>query len=534
MTSPPNNGKKLAIIGAGSAGLISLFHALRRLPDWQITCYEQSGDVQGAWGNPYPGFVSTSTKYTTQFSCHRKFDAFAHAAGEAQRADFFKDGEYGAYLEDFARQHRLDAHIRHHHGVKRIQRTAGGWRLTLQRSCGARETWEQEVDALILCTGLAEQPKRIDCDIDQLVSLDDQQPVTHKTIVVVGGGESAVDMANRLAEASLQNKVFLSLKTGIRVSPRYHPIKGVPSDFLRTRLMLSIHESVRNAVGQKFVQARIRHQELFEWIFRRRKRRSDEALAVRQQRKYWAAKLTERAKDTLFNMFHNKSDDFLDAVAEGRLKIVGQPLDGTYRRYADFEDGQAIDMTPDLLIPMIGFSSNLRAISDGAIQPKDFYLGCVHKDHDNLFLVGFARPVIGNIPSISEMQARYVTGLLAGRWTPPAPIQDAHRRDRARLEQTFPTLDTDSMYPVEMFPYCDRLAKRMSIYPSLKRAGSFRSWLKIWLSPASTMQYLDENYDAAFMAKQPIHSPLIINLLLLLIKLMDQMRSPFRSVDDNP
>ena len=33
---------------------------------------------------------------------------------------------------------------------------------------------------------------------------------------------------------------------------------------------------------------------------------------------------------------------------------------------------------------------------------KDFFLGCQHVDYSNIFLVGFARPIIGNIPSISE------------------------------------------------------------------------------------------------------------------------------------
>ena len=45
----------------------------------------------------------------------------------------------------------------------------------------------------------------------------------NKSIVVIGGGESAVDYANRLAQPELNNEVYLSLHSGIRVSPRYHP-----------------------------------------------------------------------------------------------------------------------------------------------------------------------------------------------------------------------------------------------------------------------------------------------------------------------
>lgn len=526
MTPSGTGKKKLAIVGAGSAGLISLYYAIRRLPDWEINCFERSADVTGSWGYPYDGFVSTSTKYTTQYACYRKFDAAAHPERERQRADFFKDGEYGEYLKSFVRDNGLASYIQHHSDIRRVERIGAKWRLTIRGSSNREEMF----DALILCTGLAEQPKEITCDIEQLFAVDDADPVTGKKIVVVGGGESAVDIANRLADPTLNNEVVLSLKTGIRVSPRYHPIKGVPSDFLRTRLMLSIHEDIRNAVGQKFVEARIKHQEIFERVSRRSPKKA-EAPSRRDKRKYWTAKLTEHAKDSLFNMFHNKSDDFLDAVAEDRLRIVGPPLDETYRSFADFEDGHAIDIDPDLLVPMIGFTSNIDAISGGGVTPKNFYLGCVHAEHENLFLVGFARPMIGNVPSISEVQAQYVTGLIEGRYQRPPDILEAHRRERAALERAFPKLNTDMVYPVEMFPYCDRLAKRMHIYPSLRRAGSSISWLKIWLSPASTLQYLDENYDATFMARQPIHAPNVITVLLLLIRFLDMAYSPFRRTE---
>jgi hypothetical protein len=220
-------------------------------------------------------------------------------------------------------------------------------------------------------------------------------------------------------------------------------------------------------------------------------------------------------------MFHNKSDDFLDDVAEGRLHIVGPPLDDTWRTYADFEDGQPLDLEPDLLVPRIGFVSDLGTISDGAIQPRDFYLGCVHVEQHNLFLVGFARPILGNIPSINEIQAQYVTALLAGQCPRPPDIREAHRRERERLERTYPQLNTEGVVPVEMFPYCDRLAKKLGTYPSLRRLGLSRRWLKTWLSPASTLHYLDENHDAHFVARQPIHSPWILIVLLWLIKLVD-------------
>ena len=90
--------KRLAIIGAGCSGLVTLKLARERLPDWEIVCFEKDGTTVGRWGNPYPNFVSTSTKYTTQFACHRKWDSSSDPARRQAKGDFFHTDEFGRYL----------------------------------------------------------------------------------------------------------------------------------------------------------------------------------------------------------------------------------------------------------------------------------------------------------------------------------------------------------------------------------------------------------------------------------------------------
>ena len=99
-----SNRKRLAIIGCGSSGLITLKYALEFLPEWEVICFEQSDSITGCWGNPYPGFVSTSTKYTTQFACFPICGATMSAEGAQSREEFFQNDEYGQYLTAFARQ----------------------------------------------------------------------------------------------------------------------------------------------------------------------------------------------------------------------------------------------------------------------------------------------------------------------------------------------------------------------------------------------------------------------------------------------
>lgn len=485
---------KLAIIGAGSSGLVTLKYALDYLPDWQIVCYEKTDQITGAWGRMPSGFTSTSTKYTTQFACFRRFDS------SVDGREFFRGHEFGDYLEAFAARFDLKKHIRLTTRVNEVSEQDGRWRLRLDDGF-------EFADALILCIGLTDRPP-------------DPPEVSGKRVVVMGGGESAVDLAHRLCQ---NNQVFLSLRSGIRVSPRYHPIRGVPSDFLRTRLMESIQLDLRNRLGLLFVKARMRYERLFQTLTGAAI--PERTRSHRENKKRWTLKLTEAAKDQLFNMFHNKSDEFLDDVAAGRIRIVGEPIDE--QSYREFDGQGSVRVCPDQVFRCLGYRSSLGQLSAGSLSLRDFHLASLHNRYENLFLVGFARPIIGNIPSMSELQARYAVGILAGRFERPQEVDTA--AEFAALRARYPKIDVDNIYPVEYIPYCDLLARRMGCSPSLKRLG-FRRWLKVMLTPASTSHYLTEHFDGDFIDRQQRYLPGFLVGLLLMVKLFEVVSSAFASL----
>lgn len=533
---------RLAIVGGGSSGLICLKTALAELPGWDVVCFEKSGQIIGCWGHPYQGFVSTSTKYTTQFACFAERDAEVDPDGGQSRAEFYRDAEYGEYLIRFANAFDLHPHIKLHREVQRITRGAqtGGWTVTYRITTAAEPhaAVNEHFDAVVICTGLAAQIKEIESAVptiplSELNSFQGIANIRDERIVVFGGGESAVDFATRLSQPELGNRVYLSLRTGVRVSPRYHPIHGVPSDFLRNRLMLSIHSALRNWIGQRFVEARILHQERFEAWFPSNLRRGTigrstftAELEVDQEyqsrRKVWAYKLTKAAKDDLFNMFHNKSDDFLDSVAKGRITIVGPPIDSRMESFRQFDSPEMIEIRPTKILPAVGYRSTLGLIAGDSLRLTDFYLGCCHAAHRDLFLVGFARPIIGNIPTISEMQAAYVCGLIAGRFRRPERIVELVALDQRDCAARFSKLDLQAVYPVEMFSYCDQLARHMHTYPSWRRLRSLRTWWRMQLAPATTMHYqLDDPQIRQFFERAPVYMPKLLVLLLLMLKPLD-------------
>lgn len=507
--------KRLAIIGAGSSGLITLKYALEHLKDWEIICFEKGSHIRGCWGNAYSEFISTSTKYTTQFSCHQTYSLNHHT--DANYDEFFKGSEYGDYLENFADQFNLRRHIKLNTPVTKISRIDNNWSVTTAHDPSINQQFSQ----IIICTGLTKQIKHFESPIPQLRSDQDFSTIRDKTLLVIGGGESAADTANRLARPELNNKVYLSLKQGIRVSPRYHPIRGVPSDFLRNRLMLSIHPQLRNKIGQRFVESRIRFQKFYQHVFPSSSKQNTLSKQTEQRRRDWDLRLTRSAKDELFNMFHNKSDGFLDAVGEGRIKIIGTPIDSTFTKFKSFDSGPSHTIKPDWIVPHIGYQAKLDSLFDQNIKVSDFYQGCLHKYYNNLFIIGYARPIIGNIPTISEQQALYAIKHIEGSLERPQNILNLYQAERRQLATQFSKLNLDALYPVEMFPYCDSLAHKMGTYPTLKKTKSFRKWLRIQLSPASTNQYLNHTKAAPNPCQNKIYTPHLLNCLLTFIRLFD-------------
>ena len=517
-TTPAANRRRLVVIGAGSSGLISLQTACEQLPNWDICCYERTDRTTGVWGDPYAGFVSTSTKYTTQFSRFARFDG--RPTGRHDFGEFFCNDEYGRYLDAFADAFHLRPHIHLRQAVTSLAPAdGGGWTLDLRDETTGDERREH-ADAVIVATGLAAESRAVaslPADDPRLRSGRELLKATElprgRRLVVLGGGEFATDIAHRLADPALGNSVWLSLRSGIRVSPRYHPIRGVPSDFLRNRLMLSFHPALRNAIGEAFVRARIRFESTFARLFPgQQRRRATEPSDEAARRRYWGQRLRRAARGGLFDRFHNKADDFLDDVAAGRLHIVGPPADDRLTTFHPFgqngqngENGQnggappAIDpkliepklIDPDLIVPALGYRSRLADLTGDAITLADFHLGCVYAADPTLAAVGFARPILGNIPSISEMQARYVCSVLAGATAVPPNLPLHHAHERATHRQRFGELAGEAVYPVEMIPYCDRLATELGAMP--RPMGSplrrLRRWWDIQTTPATTLDY---------------------------------------------
>src|SRR6185369_12188126 len=174
---------KIAVIGAGSSGLITLKYLLDTYPATDVVCFEKSHSVRGCWGNQRPDFISTSTKYTTQFSCFRKWSP--DVAPEQNFDEFYHGSEFGDYLEAFAAHFHLKECIRFGVELRKLERVDNGWSL-----CLAENGKEERIrfDAVFLCTGLINQKAQFGPTAIPIA--DNPEGICNTTVIVVGGGES--------------------------------------------------------------------------------------------------------------------------------------------------------------------------------------------------------------------------------------------------------------------------------------------------------------------------------------------------------
>lgn len=472
--------KRICIIGAGPAGLINLATLACDLDmsEWDVVLYEKSSRFGGAWAWQDSEFTSTSTKYATQFATYVKFTT---------DDGFFHGEEYGEYLTSFIKDRGIGDRIHLNSEVTGCTRTDKGWSVAINNG------ESQDFDFLILGSGLANRPKKqLDymSNFTELVSKS--EALEGKTILIVGGGESAVDVAARYSK---NNKIVFSLKSGIRLSPRMHPIRGVPSDYLRNELLLRIKETWRNFIGNKFVRTVKR----FYTTIQRLTIPKDQIWHTTDEtkRREIELELLNNAKDDLYNVFHTKNDDFLKNPHN--VEVWGPVIEHTESSVTlkRISTDETTEIQPDYLVNGIGYLSSMSYLGD-QVRVSEFVYGVVHKSDPTVFLGGFARPVIGNIPTICELQARWICDIIMGKSS--RPTEADWERDRASQKSKYPMINTDAVYPTDMYPYCETIGRR------LRPRKSYRSF-KMLLTPFSTLRYFPTPENVSLIEKSPVFMP---------------------------
>ena len=324
--------------------------------------------------------------------------------------DYPKHDLIARYFQDYADAFGLEQQIRFETTVERAEpRPEGGFRLTL--SSGAVE----DFDALVVANGHHWDPAWPEpailgefsgLELHSHAYLDPDEPhaLRGKRIVVVGMGNSAMDIASELGHPGVAEQVWLSARRGAWVLPKY--AFGKPID--------------QNSSLPSFLPPGLRRR-LAELWYR---------LAVGRPEDFGLPK-----PDHHLDQAHpTVSSDILTRLGSGdvRAKPALVKRDG---QRVHFADGSTEIV--DVIIYATGYKVNFPFLSSDVALPKandlPLFLRIFPLDREDLCFVGLAQPV-GAVMPLAEAQAKLIAELLSGKYDLPDAAERQRRTERERAE----------------------------------------------------------------------------------------------------
>lgn len=392
---------KTCIIGAGSSGMV----AVKALLDAGVPfdCFEEGDRVGGLWvfGNKngksaaYRSLSINTSRQRMQYADFPMPDTLPDYPGHADIAAYFQ-----AYAERF----ELPRHIRFGTRVERVERDGAGYTVTTSNGTSGR------YDAVIVANGHHWLPhfpsppfpgdfSGVTLHSSRYVSPTEPYDFRGKRAVVLGFGNSAVDIACELARAGGAERVFLATRRGAWVLPKY--VLGRPLDQLTGSLSF-LPPSLGFRLSELFYPRVIGDL---------------------------AAHGLPKPDHRLGGAHPTVSSDLLPMLKAGR--VLPRPnIRAFHGESVEFTDGTR--ERADAVVYATGYQVSFPFFDPAFVSAPEnelaLFFRTLHPQHEKLFFIGLAQP-LGAIMPIAEAQAKLVADCLAGRYAPPPP--DVMEREAA-------------------------------------------------------------------------------------------------------
>jgi cation diffusion facilitator CzcD-associated flavoprotein CzcO len=391
MASGADSKFKVCIIGAGCSG----FTMAKRLKDHAIAydCFEMSDNIGGNWYYKNPN--GTSSCYQSLHIDTSKWRlAFEDYPVPESWPDFPHHAQLLQYFHDYVDHFGLRETITFNTAVTDAEDLPGGrWQVTL--STGETRAY----DALIVANGHhwdARTPTYPGSFSGyQVHSHHYRDPFAPydfrgKRVMVVGAGNSAMDISSELAQRPLAEKLFISMRRGVWVLPKY--IDGQPAD------KAALPPWMPMKLGRSLARAKIKK-------------------TIGRMEDYGLPKPDHEPLDG----HPSVSGEFLTRVGCGDIT----PKGGIDRLDGDgvvFSDGSREQI--DAIIWATGYNVRFPFFRQDDLTPKEnvfsLFKRMVKPGRETLFFLGLAQP-LPTLVNFAEQQSKLVAAALSGQYGfPPA------------------------------------------------------------------------------------------------------------------
>ncbi len=397
-----SSSPRIAVIGAGPSGIAAAKECLGTGLGDGLCVFEKSDQVGGNWVyREEPGHSSVyDTTHIISSKYYSEYEDFPFPEGTP---DYPHHSHLRRYFQDYAEHFGVTPKIRFHTEVLRAERDAGGlWQLRLRDPEGERT---ETFDVLMVANGhhwnprMPEYPGEFAGELLHSHDFKNNKPFEGKRVLVVGGGNSAADVAVECSRVA--SRTAISMRRGHWFLPKF--MFGLPGDV--------VYEKTA------WLPNRLR-----QWVLQK----SVEIIAGRNER---FGLQTPEYKILQGHPTLNSELTYFLGHGEIIPKVGIERFDG---HTVHFSDGSHEDF--DVVICATGYKISFPFFDKSFIDWEDalyvpLWRRMFHQDVKNLYFIGLFQP-LGCIWPLADYQALLACMELTGRYRRPADMAAAIEQER--------------------------------------------------------------------------------------------------------
>ncbi len=445
------------IVGAGLSGIGAAVHLQQRCPDRTFAIVEARDRLGGTWDLfRYPGIRSDSDMYTMGY----RFKPWPDAKAIADGASIL------AYLQDTAREHGVDRHIRYDRRMTQAAWSTADacWTVQLEAADGTRR--RLRAGFLLMCPGYYRYDRGHQAALPGIERFSGR--VVHpqfwpqdldtsgQRIVIVGSGATAVTLLPALAQAAAHVTMLQRSPTWIVSRPSVDRLAEALRRWLPAGAAYTLNRWKRVLLGMYFYRlCRRKPQGVGRWLLEQLKPQLPPGFDI------------ERHFHPRYNPWEQRlclvpDGDFFRAIREGRASVATDTIDSFTEHGIRLASGE--ELAADLVVTATGLELQVLGGAQLVVDGRPV---------DPAQCVSYKAMMLSGVPNLAS-----ITGYTNASWTLKADLSAEYvcrLLNHLRRRQCTPTLADPEMPLADAFDFSSGYIQR-SLHRFPKR-GMKAPWL---------------------------------------------------------